>query len=304
MVFSFFSGSEFLDLGFEYEGFIPVLVNEVHPAFLAAYKHSRAKLGISAPRLGYLSKSIETLQHPTADAQLRHQIQQIRALGGPVGFIGGPPCPDFSNAGKHGGKDGPHGRLTQVYIDLIRTHQPDFFIFENVKGLMSNHAHHLHELENQLKDADYCFTTRLVNSLEYGVPQDRERVIIVGFHTSLYFPSSLPCPRLLRLNDDFWQAEQVYDVQAVKALAWPTFEAFQAGRESACPPGLLPELTIAHWFEKNRVEQHPNASKRFKPRAGLPRVGRRRQCLPRLRRRPRPARQDGGRREAGSPSAR
>lgn len=52
-----------------------------------------------------------------------------------IGFIGGPPCPDFSTAGKNKGINGDNGKLSKTYFDLICKEKPDFFVFENVKGL-------------------------------------------------------------------------------------------------------------------------------------------------------------------------
>ncbi len=48
------------------------------------------------------------------------------------GMIGGPPCPDFSNGGKHQGYKGDHGKLSQAFIDLICKIKPTFFVMENV----------------------------------------------------------------------------------------------------------------------------------------------------------------------------
>lgn len=274
LIFSFFSGSGFLDLGFEHEGFLPVLVNEFHKPFLDAYKHSRARMQPATPdpRLGYLQGSIEVLRRPKGKAWLQRQVEAARALGKPVGFIGGPPCPDFSNAGKHRGKDGDHGRLTKIYIDLITTHRPDFFVFENVKGLMRNHGEHLQDIERQLGIAGYRFATRLANALDYGVPQDRERVVIMGFHKSLYERAGLPIPRARRLEPTFWQADIVYDSVALKKRPWPTTEAFAEGSVRHCPAGVPIHLTVDHWFRQNQVEQHPNAQRRFQPKQGLARM--------------------------------
>lgn len=274
LIFSFFSGSGFLDLGFEHEGFLPVLVNEFHAPFLAAYKHSRLHMQppTPAPALGYLQGSIEVLRRRNGKAWLHRQVAAARALGKPVGFIGGPPCPDFSNAGKHRGKDGEHGRLTKIYVDLITAHRPDFFVFENVKGLMRNHIEHLKDIENQLRHAGYCYTTRLANALDYGVPQDRERVVIVGFHKSMYQRAGLPLPKWRRLPEAFWDADKTGDGAALKKLPWPTTNPFMPGSTVPCPAGVPAHLTIDYWFRHNQVEQHPNAQKRFQPRQGLARM--------------------------------
>jgi DNA (cytosine-5)-methyltransferase 1 len=119
-LFSFFSGAGFLDLGFESEGFEVAFVNEYLPAFLDAYKHSRKVLGIAPPEYGYHAGSItEFSTDPSLDGTLRGLIQSTRENGSIVGFIGGPPCPDFSVGGKNRGREGDNGKLSQTYIHLI-----------------------------------------------------------------------------------------------------------------------------------------------------------------------------------------
>lgn len=270
--FSFFSGSGLLDLGFEREGYTPLLVNEYDPSFLRAYRHSRRVLDIPPPAYGYLQASLEIFLREPGRDWLADRIEQARALGKPVGFIGGPPCPDFSNGGLHRGKEGSHGRLTRVYIDLIRMHQPDFFVFENVAGLMRKHVTHLREIEALIGGANYRFSTRLANSLEYGVPQDRERVVIVGFHKRLYRRAGVRVPWARRLPASIWEPDLLHDVQALKSLPWPTVSPFAVDSQSVAPDGIREDLTIAHWFDRNQVEQHPNATHYFKPRQGLNRM--------------------------------
>ena len=129
LIFSFFSGAGFLDLGFEAEGFELAYVNEIHQPFLNAYKHSRIKLGLPPPRYGYHHGSITELLSDTSKV-LTHLVKSAKATGYPIGFIGGPPCPDFSVAGKNKGKDGENGKLSQIYIRIICEQLPDFFVFE------------------------------------------------------------------------------------------------------------------------------------------------------------------------------
>jgi len=62
-------------------------------------------------------------------------VGRAKTSGEPVGFIGGPPCPDFSVGGKNRGQDGERGKLSATYVDLICEQKPDFFLFENAKGL-------------------------------------------------------------------------------------------------------------------------------------------------------------------------
>ena len=182
VIFSFFSGSGFLDLGFETSGFDIDFVNEFHPAFMDAYKYSRSKMQLREPKYGYFQTDINDFLG-VQSSTLRQYIQAARNEGSLVGFIGGPPCPDFSVAGKNRGRDGDNGRLSKSYVDLIIKMKPDFFLFENVKGLWrtARHRAFFEELKGLLHSAGYTTTERLTNALEYGVPQDRDRILLLAF---------------------------------------------------------------------------------------------------------------------------
>lgn len=139
-IFSFFSGSGFLDLGFEMNGFEVDLVNEYHAPFMEAYQYSRKCMGLRKPRYGYFNIDINDFLS-TRKNELHEYVASAREDGSLVGFIGGPPCPDFSVAGKNKGRDGDNGKLSKSYVDLISEMQPDFFLFENVKGLWRTARH-------------------------------------------------------------------------------------------------------------------------------------------------------------------
>ena len=153
-IFSFFSGSGFLDLGFELNGYTIDLVNEFSPAFINAYKYSRMKMGLSAPKYGYSNIDINEYLFDRAD-ELRGYISDARKDNDLVGFIGGPPCPDFSVAGKQRGRNGDNGKLSLSYVQLIIAQHPDFFLFENVKGLWktAKHREFYEELKAMLSNA-------------------------------------------------------------------------------------------------------------------------------------------------------
>ena len=136
-IFSFFSGAGFLDLGFEDEGFEVCYVNESHRPFVDAYVYARESMG---HKMAGLKLEVCSVEEIDTDAILT-QMNAQRALGKQVGFVGGPPCPDFSVGGKNRGQEGDNGRLSQTYIDLVCKLKPDFFMFENVKGLYRTHRH-------------------------------------------------------------------------------------------------------------------------------------------------------------------
>jgi len=264
-IFSFFSGSGFLDLGFEMNGFDIEFVNEFHPAFMKAYQYSREKMGLKKPKYGYYNGDINVFLDERKD-ELRAWIDDARKDGSLIGFIGGPPCPDFSIAGKNKGRDGDNGKLSLSYTNLIATMKPDFFLFENVKGLWKTARHRafFEELKAIMHSVGYETTERLTNSLEYAAPQDRDRILMFGIRKKLLTNTTL---------EEFpWKKYQVYMLDEVKTLSWPDTEPFAKDSKTVCPEGIPEALTVQYWFEKNDVENHPNGNDFFKPRGGLVRM--------------------------------
>ena len=266
-VFSFFSGSGFLDLGFELSGYSIELVNEFSSSFINAYKYSRQHMGMSAPTHGYANIDINEYLNERAQ-ELQSQICESKADGSLIGFIGGPPCPDFSVAGKQKGRNGANGKLSLSYVSLIIAQQPDFFLFENVKGLWrtSKHREFYEELKAMLVDAGYHMTERLTNSLEFGAPQDRDRILLFGIKKHLTNESDV------NLDAFDWTKYIIYPLNEIKQLAWPTTNPFKANIPTPCPSGIPKELTVEYWFQKNDVENHPNSTDCFTPRAGIQRM--------------------------------
>jgi len=262
-IFSYFSGVGFMDLGFEHANFEVVHVNEIYTPFLDAYKYSRKKLGIKEPRFGYHCGSIDDYLVGDHKEKLLKNISCLRKENALVGFIGGPPCPDFSVAGKNRGQEGDNGRLSRSYIDMIVDQLPDFFVFENVKGLWrtAKHRAFFEELKNDLVSAGYVLTEKLINSIEYGVAQDRDRIILFGVKKNLSKNLKISA-KLLEENFD-WNARTNYPNRSGFDYSWP--EAGDAKKRHSVPP----ELTVKYWFDKNEVTKHPNGIHCFVARAGL-----------------------------------
>src|SRR4051812_3131544 len=222
-IFAFFSGAGFLDLGFELSGFSIVFVNEFHEPFLKAYQHSRKDLGIKPPRFGYSSDSItEFVAKKELHGQLAQMVASARTSGAPVGFIGGPPCPDFSVGGKNRGRHGENGKLSATYARLVCDQKPDFFLFENVKGLWrtKRHRRFYEELKSDLWHSGYKTSDRLINAVEFGVPQDRERIILLGFRDTVSERRGQSFENML--NGFFpWSKFAKYQADEVFSRPWP-----------------------------------------------------------------------------------
>ena len=272
-IFSFFSGAGFLDLGFELQGnYNIVFVNEFHKAFNRVYQYARQHMCLPTPKYGHHVEDITEYLDGKHDEKLQRLLGWVEESKQEdiTGFIGGPPCPDFSVAGMNRGKEGENGKLSGTYANLICKALPDFFVFENVKGLYrtARHRHFFEELKVLFRESGYSLTEQLVNSLEYGAPQDRDRIILIGIQEKVIERLNLTSydGTLIKFP---WESHKLYKLDDVKKLPWPDKSPYNKGIPTSIPDGLNKELTVEYWWEKNDVVNHPNANMYFQPRAGI-----------------------------------
>lgn len=179
--------------------------------------------------------------------------------------------PDFSVGGKNRGIKGEKGKLSATYIELIVRNQPDFFLFENVKGLYRTKKHRafFDEVKSKLISNGYYLTEKLINAIEFGAPQDRERIILIGFKRSVLTDLGMELNGSPILKSFNWDAKTIYKAKDILAENWPKQEPFLNNQTRSIPKEINKKLTIQYWFDKNDVENHPNAEHYFQPRAGL-----------------------------------
>lgn len=270
-ILSFFSGAGFFDLGFERSGFSIEYVNEWHSPFMRVYQYSREKMGIPSPRFGYSCDDVNTFLGD--DNRVSTMVAKLHDEGRIVGFIGGPPCPDFSVGGKNRGRHGDNGKLSLTYVTLIIENRPDFFLFENVKGLWrtARHREFYEELKQSLHEAGYVTTERLTNALEFGAPQDRDRILLFGIHRDLLYGKMHDGDALVGFP---WERYISEDLDEVKHCPWPERDPFVANSHTKMPRQIAhhENLTVQYWFDRNEVAHHPNAHRHFTPRQGLTRM--------------------------------
>lgn len=264
-IFSFFSGAGFLDLGFEKENYEIVLVNEYNEDFLKAYKYAHEKMGLPKPEYGYFCGDVNDYLKGNLRQQLKSKVDDARKHD-VVGFIGGPPCPDFSIAGKNAGIIGKNGVLTNSYKRLILDQEPDFFVFENVKGLWTTKKHRTEyeKIKKAFYRKGYIMVDKVVNSLDYGVPQERERLVLFGIKYKLIDENRKKASSRLRQNFSWGEDARFIETQRL-LCKWPITNEFINGLATAQPSDIIPELTIEYWFEKNNVNFHYNAADYFIP---------------------------------------
>jgi DNA (cytosine-5)-methyltransferase 1 len=177
---SLFSGAGGLDKGFERAGFDIVWANE------------------------YDSTIWETHQYNFPYAVLdKRSITKVNDKDIPDvdGIIGGPPCQSWSEAGARRGIEDKRGKLFFDYIRILKEKQPKFFLAENVSGILD--AKHKTAFSNILKEfseAGYLISYKLLNANDYDVPEDRLRVIIVGYRKDLGMKFEFPHPQTYKPN--------------------------------------------------------------------------------------------------------
>ena len=186
---SLFSGAMGLDLGLEAAGFRTSVVVEINKAAIDTIKLNR-------PKLPCIDKSIVDVTTADVLAQAGLHRKDVTLVSG------GPCCQSFSTAGKRGSVSDPRGELFREFCRIVREVRPRFFVLENVKGILSAAIQHrplnLREPGNpplgpderlgsafklilkELTDLDYYVVYGVLNAADYGVPQKRWRVIVIG----------------------------------------------------------------------------------------------------------------------------
>lgn len=171
---SLFSGTGGLDRGFENAGFKIVWANEFDKTIWPTFQKNFPKTKLDTRSI----VDIDPSEAPDCD-----------------GIIGGPPCQSWSAAGSKKGIDDPRGKLFYDYIEFIKAKKPKFFLAENVPGLLfDRNAESLKIIFNEFLKVGYNVSYYLLNSNDYGVPQNRKRVIIVGYPSSFQEHFSAPEP--------------------------------------------------------------------------------------------------------------
>lgn len=106
--------------------------------------------------------------------------------------IGGPPCQAYSVAGRardpKGMVDDPRNHLYKYYVEFLKRYNPKMFVFENVPGILSaNNGHYLELIFKAVHEAGYDLDKKVLNAKNFGVLQDRKRVIIIGWKKNSNF---------------------------------------------------------------------------------------------------------------------
>ncbi len=161
-----FAGCGGLSLGLQQAGFTPWFINEIVEQFCNTYKanHNLSDEHYFVGDITDLNKNIDKYTNFLSDITL---------------VCGGPPCQGFSMANRQRIIDDPRNNLYRQFLIFLKHVRPHFFIMENVKGMMNK----IKEIKENFKTAlgnDYQYDFAILKAQDFGVPQNRERFIMIG----------------------------------------------------------------------------------------------------------------------------
>ncbi|MDD5344607.1 MAG: DNA cytosine methyltransferase [Smithella sp.] len=117
-------------------------------------------------------------------------------------LVGGTPCQSFSMVGKRRGFEDARGTLFYEFARLVNEIKPKAFIFENVKGLLSHDSGKTWEvIQSTFKKLGYSYFPHVLNAKDYGIPQNRERLFVVGFRKKKKFNFPDPVELKITMHD-------------------------------------------------------------------------------------------------------
>lgn len=181
-IISLFSGAGGLDKGFELAGFDIVWGNDYDKAVWDTFRYNFPKTILDTRNIR------DVLSQEIPDC---------------IGIIGGPPCQSWSEAGALRGINDSRGQLFYEFIRILNDKKPLFFLAENVSGMLAGrHKDALSNIKKLFKDSGYNLSFKLLNAVDYNVPQDRKRVFFVGYRSDLNIEFEFPEPfnKIITLN--------------------------------------------------------------------------------------------------------
>ena len=158
-----FCGAGGLSLGFTQEGFVTSLANDIEECCVDTYAHNHPE----TPRDHIIRGDIR---------EVVENIEDLLRFSQPSVVVGGPPCQGFSEANRQRLIDDPRNHLYKNFVEVVRKTQPPFFVMENVKGMLKV----VNQVIEDFSKIGYETSAHVLNAKNYGVPQNRERLIYIG----------------------------------------------------------------------------------------------------------------------------
>ncbi|MFT4531430.1 MAG: DNA (cytosine-5)-methyltransferase 1 [Thalassolituus oleivorans] len=203
---SLFCGAGGCSLGFKQAGYSILYANDKDSAAVETYRKN-------FPEAICSNEDIDSLDFNDVLDEIGLKKGELDIL------IGGPPCQGFSTAGSRFWDD-PRNHLLKNYVTALEVIQPKWFIMENVEGLLtSNKGQYIFEAAKAFIDLGYSIRIEKIYSQEYGVPQRRKRVLIVGNRFGANF--KMPEPTI-RISGQIFRNSDVTISHAISSLPNPS----------------------------------------------------------------------------------
>lgn len=180
---SLFSGGGGLDLGLESVGFSTLFASDIDKPSCATLQQGREEA--QKRNKPFLSHSL-IFNAPVQDVKAKFILDSIGCKQGELDLLmGGPPCQAFSVFGRRKGRQDPRGQLVFEYLRLLSGLRPEAFVFENVYGFLTVENGAIfrevsERLANPAKGLYYELSVHRLDAVNYGVPQFRDRVFLIG----------------------------------------------------------------------------------------------------------------------------
>ncbi len=192
---SLFSGAGGLDLGLERAGWDCRYASDIDAAAVQTLRLNKKKAGSTAP---FLSNAFVE-EADIRNSRGREILSKAGVCRGDVALLaGGPPCQSWSSAGHQQGFQDPRGQLFSDFIRLAGELDVRWLLFENVRGLLTargpdgNPGSALQLIRSRLLSAGFQTAVALLNAADYGVPQRRVRLFVVGYRRGDTPPFPVP----------------------------------------------------------------------------------------------------------------
>ena len=158
-----FCGAGGLSLGFTQSGYVVALANDIEECCIDTYSHNHPEI----PRENIVCGDINNILRNINKLKRFEKIDIV---------VGGPPCQGFSMANRQRIIDDPRNKLYKSYVKVVESVKPKFFVMENVKGMYSV----AQQIKEDFEKIGYKVSCRILNAKDFGVPQNRERLIFIG----------------------------------------------------------------------------------------------------------------------------
>lgn len=250
-IVSLFSGCGGLDLGFSLAGFQVDWANENDKSIWETYEFNHTETILDKRDI----RNIQSSEIPDC-----------------IGIIGGPPCQSWSEAGAGRGINDSRGQLFHEYIRIVQAKRPLFFVAENVSGILAErHTYAFSNILSMFKDAGYEVAYKLLNAKYFDVPQDRQRVIIVGYREDVGGTFDFPKEnhKIPTLRDTIYDLSRIEPVASCQAETDSTLVSNHEYLDMSFSSIYMSRNRVRSWDEQSFTIQaggrhapiHPQANK-------------------------------------------